>query len=152
MQLLRNNVTVASVSNTRVPSIRIRVTIVHKGKPIEVIALVDSGAEGNYMNDKFVLKHGIETHKLNPPIYVTNVDGTFNQQGIMTQAATVRMEIGTHLEDIECAVTNIGKHDMLLGMDWLMAHNPEINWTHSTISFSRCPKECKDIPKTSRAI
>ena len=119
----------------------------HKGKPIEVIALVDSGAEGNYLHGEFIRKHEIETHKLNPPVYVRNVDGSINKQGIMTQATTVRMETGNHKEDIEFAITNIGNHDMLLGTDWLAAHNPEINWTTNTISFSRCPKECTDVPK-----
>ena len=146
LQLLRNNVSVASIRNKRVPSIRIRVTIEHKGKPIEVIALVDSGAEGNYLQGNFIHKHKLDTHKLEPPVYVKNVDGTINQQGIMTRAATVRMHTGDHKEDIECAVTNIGNHDILLGTDWLAAHNPEINWNTHTIAFSRCPKECKDIP------
>ena len=127
-------------------------TIKHKGKPIEVIALVDSGAEGNYLHADFVRKHNIETHKLNPPVYVKNVDGTINKQGIMSQATIVRMETGNHKEDIECAVTNIGNHKMLLGTDWLATHNPEINWTTHTISFSRCPKECKNIPKESSYI
>ena len=31
-------------------------------------------------------------------------------------------------------------------MDWLVAHNPSIDWTTKTIGFTCCPKECKDIP------
>ena len=87
LQLLRNNVSIASVQNKHVPSIRIQVTIEHKGKPIEVIALVDSGAEGNYLHGNFIHKHNLKTHELEPPVYVKNVNGTINQQGLMTQAA-----------------------------------------------------------------
>jgi hypothetical protein len=40
------------------------------------------------------------------------------------------MEMGTkHCEDIEVAITNTGNHDLLLGTDWLKAHNPSIDWT-----------------------
>jgi hypothetical protein len=33
-------------------------------------------------------------------------------------------------------------HDIIFGMDWLRAHNPEVNWTLPQVSFTRCPKEC----------
>jgi hypothetical protein len=42
------------------------------------------------------------------------------------------MEMGTkHREDIEVAITNTGNHDLLLGTDWLKAHNPSIDWTQN---------------------
>ena len=38
---------------------------------------------------------------------------------------------------------------MFLGHDWLVKHNPEVNWKNSTIRFTRCPGGCtmkyKDI-------
>jgi len=33
--------------------------------------------------------------------------------------------------------------DMFLGYDWLVKHNPEVNWNTETIQFTRCPKKCK---------
>lgn len=36
----------------------------------------------------------------------------------------------------------IGTHDLILGTDWLKAHNPELNWTSSRIEFSHCPRSC----------
>ena len=39
--------------------------------------------------------------------------------------------------------------DMFLGHDWLVKHNPEVNWKKGTIKFTRCPGNCtmthKDI-------
>ncbi|KXN84511.1 hypothetical protein AN958_12412 [Leucoagaricus sp. SymC.cos] len=35
--------------------------------------------------------------------------------------------------------------DMLLGHDWLIYHNPEINWQNGIVRFTRCPPSC-DIP------
>jgi len=28
---------------------------------------------------------------------------------------------------------------MFLGHDWLVKHNPEVNWKNGTIKFTRCP-------------
>src|SRR5579863_7430219 len=47
-----------------------------------------------------------------------------------------------HQETIEIAITNTGKHDILLGTDWLKAHNPSINWQTSSIQLDRCPDTC----------
>jgi len=33
--------------------------------------------------------------------------------------------------------------DMFLGHDWLVKHNPEVNWKNRTIQFTRCPGSCK---------
>ena len=32
--------------------------------------------------------------------------------------------------------------DMFLGHDWLVKHNPEVNWKNGTIRFTRCPGQC----------
>ena len=38
---------------------------------------------------------------------------------------------------------------MFLGHNWLIKHNPEVNWKNNTIRFTRCPGSCtmkhKDI-------
>ena len=47
-----------------------------------------------------------------------------------------------HRENIEVAITNIGKHDLLLGTDWLQAHNPSIDWVRCKIRMDRCPATC----------
>ena len=59
------------------------------------------------------------------------------------------MEMGIqHKETIEAAVTNIGNHDLLLGTDWLQAHNPNIDWTKNKLLLNRCPSTCfpKKLP------
>jgi len=32
---------------------------------------------------------------------------------------------------------------MFLGHDWLVKHNPEVNWKNRTIKFTRYPESCK---------
>jgi len=44
------------------------------------------------------------------------------------------MEMGkNHKESTEMAITNTGNHDILLGTDWLKAHNPSINWAKNKL-------------------
>ena len=33
--------------------------------------------------------------------------------------------------------------DMFLGHNWLVKHNPEVNWKNGTIKFTRCLGSCK---------
>ena len=33
--------------------------------------------------------------------------------------------------------------DIFMEYDWLVKHNPEINWKNRTIKFMRCPESCK---------
>ena len=44
---------------------------------------------------------------------------------------------------------DLDRTDMFLGHDWLVKHNPEVNWKNSTIKFTRCLGQCtmkyKDI-------
>jgi hypothetical protein len=54
------------------------------------------------------------------------------------------MEMGdNHRERIMFLVTDTGNHDILLGMDWLKAHNPNIDWAKNVIHMDRCPPLCQ---------
>jgi hypothetical protein len=58
------------------------------------------------------------------------------------------MEMGTkHQEDIEVAITNTGNHDLLLGTNWLKAHNPSIDWTRNKLLLNRCSTLCFPTPR-----
>jgi len=136
-------VTLSTIRNKRVPSIRIPVCIVHNGRKIDARALLDSGAEGIYCNAAFVKTHNFPLLSLENPIFPRNVDGTINTQGAIRHATTLHMEMGTrHTELANLFVTNTGDHDVLLGTDWLSKHNPNIDWATNTITLNRCPSTC----------
>jgi len=66
-----------------------------------------------------------------------------NKQGPIRHTAILRMEMGEeHKETTEMAVTNIGRHDILLGTDWFRAHNPQIDWAKNNLCLDRCPTSC----------
>ena len=54
------------------------------------------------------------------------------------------MIMGDHTEEIVAAVANTGDDDIILGIDWLRHHNPEIDWEKGIVHFTRCPRSCRD--------
>jgi len=60
----------------------------------------------------------------------------------MTRVVPLEIEINGHKEQLEAAVTDLDGTDMFLGHDWLVKHNPEVNWKNGTIRFTRCPGQC----------
>ena len=56
-------------------------------------------------------------------------------------------------------VCNLGKTEVILGMPWLTAHNPEIDWEKGEVKMTHCPPICgrrkqevkeKKVRKTER--
>ena len=37
---------------------------------------------------------------------------------------------------------DLNRIDMFLGHDWLVKHNPEVNWKNGTIRSTRCLENC----------
>jgi len=55
----------------------------------------------------------------------------------------LEIEINEHKEQLETVVTDLNRMDMFLGHNWLVEHNPEVNWKNGTIKFMRCLGSCK---------
>jgi len=98
----------------------------HEGVMIK--ALLDSGAMGMFMDRQTVARHGFKLQKLERPIAVRNVDGTNNSGGAITHQVECNVFYKGHMERIRMDVCDLGKTEVILGIPWLAAHNPEINW------------------------
>ena len=109
-------------------------------KKLEVKALVDSGYTHIGIDEQLVKNKKIPTKHINFSFKVFNADGTKN--GEVTKVAPLEIKINRHTEQLEVAVTNLNGTDMFLGHDWLVKHNPEVNWRNSIIWFTRCPGHC----------
>ena len=101
------------------------------GKNLKVKALVDSGCTHTGIDEQLVKKKRIQTKKIDFSFEVFNADGTKN--GEVTKIAPLEVEINRHKETLEAAVTDLDGTDMFLGHDWLVKHNPEVNWKNGTI-------------------
>ena len=117
------------------------------GRNLKVKALVDSGCTHTGIDKQLVKEKKIQMKAIDFSFEVFNADGTKN--GEVTKVAPLEIEINGHKEKLEATVTDLVGTDMFLGHDWLVKHNPEVNWKTSTIKFTRCPGNCtmthKDI-------
>jgi len=112
----------------------------HEG--VIVDALLDSGATGLFMNKEFVEKNGFRMEKLEKPVKVMNVDGMHNKGEDITHEVTCNIYYREHRERAKFDVCNLGRTEVILGMPWLAAHNPEIDWEKGEVKLKRCPPWC----------
>jgi len=110
------------------------------GKKLKVKALVDSGCTHTGIDEQLVKDKRIQTRPINFSFEVFNTDGTKNRE--VTKVAPLEIKINGHKETLEAAVTDLDGTDMFLGHDWLVKHNPEVNWKNGIIKFTRCPGDC----------
>ena len=78
---------------------------------------------------------------MNRSFKVFNTDGTKN--GEVMWFVLLKVEINRYKEQINAVVTDLNDTDMFLEYDWLVKHNPEVNWNSGTMWFTRCPKTCR---------
>jgi len=112
----------------------------HEG--VTVKALLDSSATGMFMDKRMTARHGFKLQKLERPIAVRNVDKTNNSRGAITHQVEVNIYYKGHIEKMRIDVCELGKTEIILGMLWLAAHNPEINWKTGEVKMTRYPPLC----------
>ena len=109
---------------------------------ITVEALLDSRATGLVMSLEFARKKGFKLKKLERPMQVRNVDGSFNREGPIENTVEVNVYYKGHVERIEIDVIGGQKWGVILGIPWLECHNLEIDWKTGEVKMTRCPEEC----------
>ena len=97
----------------------------HEG--IMIKALLNSSATRIFMDRQTAAKHGFKLQKLERLLAVRNVDGTSNSRGAITYQVEYNIYYKGHMERMRIDICNLGKTEVILGMLWLVAHNPEIN-------------------------
>ena len=88
---------------------------------------MDSGATGFVMSSEFAKKKGFKLKRLERPMQVRNVDGSFNREGPIENTVEVNVYYKGHVERTEIDVIGGQKWEVILGMLWLARHNPEID-------------------------
>jgi len=115
----------------------------HEGVTIK--SLLDSGATRMFMDKRMAARHGFKLQKLKRPIMVRNVDRINNSGGAITHQIEVNVYYKGHVERMRMDVYDLGKIEIILGILWLAAHNPEINWETRKIKMMRCPPLCGGV-------
>jgi len=110
------------------------------GKKLKVKALVDFRYIYTRIDKQLVKDKRIQMKPINFSFKVFNADRTEN--GEVTKVASLEIKINGYKEQLEVAVTDLDGTDMFLGYDWLVKHNPEVNWKKDTKKFTRYPEQC----------
>ena len=112
----------------------------HEGVMIK--ALLDSGTTGMFMDRQMAARHGFKLQKSDRPIAIRNVDSMNNSRGAIMYQVKCNMFYKGHVERMRMDVCDLGKTEVILGMPWLAAHNPEINWETREVKMTRYPPLC----------
>jgi len=116
-------------------------------KKLKVKALVDSRYIYTEIDEQLVKEKRIQIKLMNFSFEVFNADGRKNRE--VTKVVLLEIKINGHKEILKAAVTDLDRMDMFLEHDWLVKHNPEVNWKNGIIRFTRFPEQCtikhKDI-------
>jgi len=83
---------------------------------------------------------------------VKNVDGTDNSGEAITHQVEANVYYKSHVERMRIDVYDLGKTEVILGMPWLQAHNPEINWETREVKMTRCPPLCGRRPREVKRV
>lgn len=100
---------------------------------ISVPALVDSGAEDNFLDIDFAKQCNFPFKQLPSPIRANSLDGRL--LAVVTQC-TVPVTLcisGNHQEEIQFKIISSPHTPLVLGHPWLNMHNPKIDWSHNGI-------------------
>ena len=71
--------------------VKIRLERINTQEGVIVEVLLDSGITGLVMSLEFARKQGFKLKKIENPIYVRNVDGTFNKERLIENTVEINI-------------------------------------------------------------
>ena len=113
------------------------------GRKLKVKALIDFRCTNTTIARKTIKEKEISTKSLPKPFDVYNSDRSRNGEETIKEFVPLEINSNRHIEQINVIVLEIKETDLFLGHDWLVEHNPEVDWKEGVIWFIRCPGHCK---------
>jgi hypothetical protein len=104
-------------------------------EPVELEALLNSGAGGLFNDATFAKQNEFTLHNLPEPLNAYNVDGTLNKKGTVTSYVKADLHVNEWIRPIQLYVTGLERQKVILGFPWLRDENPNINWTTREICW-----------------
>jgi len=141
-QWLPKHYVLVATPSERSLNLDIAIQTTDTGEVHAVSALLNSEATGWFIDPKFMWQNCLAMWLLAWAIPVYNMDGTPNEQGVIHDIVDVIMQFHNHTEQAQFTVTGLGKSQMILGLNWLWEHNPEIDWAMNDVKMSHCPSQC----------
>lgn len=94
-------------------------------------AMIDSGAQGNYISPNLVNRLRLPWKVKNEPYRLRTVEGEYVAYGqgyVNRETAPLTLTIGGKRHTLSLDITEISDKDVILGIPWLRASNPRVNW------------------------
>ncbi|KAL0183738.1 hypothetical protein M9458_019434, partial [Cirrhinus mrigala] len=117
-------------------TVKTPVTITLSDKRINTIALIDSGAAGNFMDLDFAKAHDLTLKPCSSLLSVAALDGRPLGAG-RVQYITSDLQLTTgflHTENLSFYLIQAPCHPIILGLPWLKQHEPQISWSEGEIT------------------
>ena len=110
----------------------------------QTLVMIDSGATSEFINSSLVQRLGIPLLAKSRPRHLYTVDGSHVKGGSVTHEVEITLRMKDHSEIVRLDVADIGRHEIILGMPWLVRHNPFVDWERHRISFVsvHCSQQC----------
>lgn len=109
--------------------------------PVAMRALLDSGAQANFISQLLVMEIGAKPLSTN--VHVRTVAGqpirVYGEHRLNTYATDMRGERRKHAQSF--VATDIQTHDAILGYPWLQEVNPMIDWGSGTWQYQQTDDE-----------
>ena len=87
--------------------------------------ILTSGCTHMGIDEQLVKDKRIQTRPINFLFEVFNADGTKDRE--VTRVALLEIKINGYKKQLKAVVTNLNGTDMILGLNWLVKHNLEVN-------------------------
>ena len=99
-------------------------------------ALIDSGAEGNFMDIAYAQSLGLTIRRRKWAVPAYGIDGEPLKGGPIQFEVEISISSSpSHTERIRLDLIHSPKNPVILGHPWLQLHNPQINWRTDTVAY-----------------
>lgn len=123
---------------------------------LTMTALVDSGAEDNFLDYNFALQAGLEIVPLSTPLVANALDGRLISKVTHCSEPIKLLLSGNHQETLQLNLISSPQTPLILGYPWLKKHNPHFDWSNGKVKSwsSFCHLNCLQsaLPPAGSAI
>ena len=104
------------------------------------LAIIDSGAMGNFISKQLVDKFGTITKLKEDPYDLMVIDGNSlpsDDGRVRYETTPVTLVMSDHEEKLSLDTVRMASHDIVLGAPWLQHHNPSIDRMKKQLKFEK---------------
>ncbi|KAK9395796.1 PEG10: Retrotransposon-derived protein PEG10 [Crotalus adamanteus] len=88
------------------------------------------------MDSAFAVQWSIPQQQVSPPVLVETIDGQpLHSSPVIAVTRRLHMRIGPHVEEAIFYVATVPHFLVVLGLEWLRAHDPHVIWSSGAVRF-----------------